>query len=1001
MLTPNVATTRDPLDAKALPPTGGMELDYRTQTIDDATSLSVAIRYTIHVCVWGLIVAMALRVFGAVTSTSLFAAIMTALGLVVAVRRLINHESLFRMASALLFGPIVWLLSVATNTSLVALLMIGVVLCAMQLANRMTWHYARWMHANIYLPRDVRRRWLAIWQPAGWWDYLRLAASPSLCTASTEDELATREESERRHYAQGFLIVLAAFLLAFLVFLLCGAAPLAGLAAIGVFVVALLAYGIPTAMAYNPVVTPRLVLRLLKNAYTSWFTYNLHHTRAPGVFQSPSGFAFPRFWRTMIVLFLIAIAVVPVARYFPIGLPVFGYGAFMDAASAPMPWDDFDWRDFADGLVIGAKKETRPVPLTADQRRYVSRLPAGERENATKAFEAGNRGQSLSAQRVARLQGRPEAMLWAYLRGFIALDPRMIFAAAMAFVACLLAPPAILAAIWIAIGGRVLVHHFLTLEGDQDYPARYHPIKRPFLWDAYVQRLRDSQFVAQLPDRPPVRERDHLFLGVFEEEDYPVLLSPGVLDEHAHITGDSGAGKSSLGLAPLLDQIIQRGEDSLVIFDLKGDMSLFESVRAAVQRCNAARGSAAPPLPFRWFTNRSGCSTYAFNPFLQEDMQQVTMHQKVEILIKSLGLEYGEGYGTSYYSSAHRFVLERMLEANVRFDSFRELNEYFQDASSQVWKDANIRPRTRDDATHLYTNVNTLAKQDALNVTLRYALPSAVFDERIDMGKVVRTPQIVYFYLHAALEEVAVRAIAKLALHSLLVSAVRRGSAAHRVYTVVDEFQQVVSEDLQIFLRQARSAKIPVILANQTISDLQTKHANLIPTVQGNTRFRQVFSSSDLLQQQILMDSSGEAMYGMQGSGSSYSSDGKQTISQRVSGQIGPRLRRNDIIQASNAELSSIAHITRGHGFSQFGGFPFPIRGMFHIPWADYQRRQDTPWPAAADHPGTFTPPLPDAPTGGARSAPSAVTPQPLAPAVQQEFSDLEKRIDQLEETIP
>jgi hypothetical protein len=995
VLRPNVATTRDRLDLKALPLTVGMELDYRTQVGDPAADLHHAIRHTIHACLWGLVTVGILRIAGAVTSASLFVAIMTALGLASAIKRLIAAEPLTLVARDVLVGPVIWLLSIAANTSWIAVLIVAVLLAAMQLANRMTYHYARWMHANIYLSRDVRQRWLRVWRPTDCIDYLRAALTGQPDLTPDTDEIVALERSERRRYATGFAVVLAAFLLAVVVHLLCLPAPLAGFASVGVFVIALVAYGLPAALQYDPKVTPRLLFRLLKDAYVSWFTYNAHGTVAPGVFQSPSGFAFARFWRTMIVLFFITLCVLPAARYFPVALPIFGYGAFHDAARSPMPWDDFDWNLFALKSPVPPRSE-RPVGLTDEQRRYISRLPVDQRERAERAFEAGNRHELVAIASAARLGGRPEAMLWAYVRGAIALDPRMIFAVAMALVACLVAAPLLLAAIWLAIGGRTLVHHFLTLEGTAERRARYHPDVRPHLWEAYVQRLRDSQFVVDVPDRPTVRERDHFFLGVFEEQDYPVLLSPGVLDEHGHVTGDSGAGKSSLGLAPLLEQIIRRGEDSVLIVDLKGDMSLFESVRRAVERLNENRPPGAQ-IPFKWLTNQNGCSTFAFNPFLQSDMEQVTMHQKVEILIKSLGLEYGEGYGTSYYSASHRFVLERMLEANVRFESLRELNEYFQDASSGVWKDANIRPRTRDDATHLYTTVNSLAQVDALNVTAGHGLPPEVLEQRIDLGALVRAPQVVYFYLHSALEETAVRAITKLALYSLLVAAIRRGPAKHRVYAVVDEFQQVVSEDLQIFLRQARSSKIPVILANQTISDLRTKQADLIPTVLGNTRFRQVFSASDLLQQQILIDSSGEAMYGLFSRGEQYSARG-YSESHRTTEQIGPRLRRNDIIQASNEELTSIMHVTRGHGYSQFGGFPFPIRTMYHIPFSEYQRRQSAAWPAAAVHPGTFTPPLARA---SSSSSPVVASPRPMAPAVQQELSDLAKRIDQLEETIP
>ncbi|MBU0717858.1 MAG: DUF87 domain-containing protein, partial [Planctomycetes bacterium] len=72
-------------------------------------------------------------------------------------------------------------------------------------------------------------------------------------------------------------------------------------------------------------------------------------------------------------------------------------------------------------------------------------------------------------------------------------------------------------------------------------------------------------------------ERNHLLAGFNPENDYPILLSRGILREHAHIIGDTGSGKTALGITPLVAQLIGRPHTSVVIIDLKGDMALFEA----------------------------------------------------------------------------------------------------------------------------------------------------------------------------------------------------------------------------------------------------------------------------------------------------------------------------------------------------------------------------------------------------------------------------------------
>jgi hypothetical protein len=195
----------------------------------------------------------------------------------------------------------------------------------------------------------------------------------------------------------------------------------------------------------------------------------------------------------------------------------------------------------------------------------------------------------------------------------------------------------------------------------------------------------------------------------------------------------------------------------------------------------------------------------------------------------------------------------------------------------------------------------------------------------------------------------------------------------------VDEFQQVVSEHLEVVLRQARSSGIAAILANQTLSDLKKGNINIIPTVQANTRFKQIFSATDLLQQNSIIEASGEAMYETRG----WKENERGEIAVGLDGdvwytmseKIGPRLRRNDVIGASDSELQSIVHVSRGHGFTQFGGFPFPMASMFHIEAGEYKKRQTAAWPVEAEHPGAFTPPvLPEKSTSAGAKPPISTT---------------------------
>ena len=76
------------------------------------------------------------------------------------------------------------------------------------------------------------------------------------------------------------------------------------------------------------------------------------------------------------------------------------------------------------------------------------------------------------------------------------------------------------------------------------------PLQSPLTpWQTLVDRLINS---------PSKIEKRHYFLGSSLYHDYPILLDGEVLSDHGHILGDTGARKTSLGIAPLATQLIAK-----------------------------------------------------------------------------------------------------------------------------------------------------------------------------------------------------------------------------------------------------------------------------------------------------------------------------------------------------------------------------------------------------------------------------------------------------------
>lgn len=439
-------------------------------------------------------------------------------------------------------------------------------------------------------------------------------------------------------------------------------------------------------------------------------------------------------------------------------------------------------------------------------------------------------------------------------------------------------------------------------------------------------------------------EAGSMLLGVNIADNSPVLVPTSVFEEHAHILGDSGSGKTSMGIALILNQLLKQPDCSIVVIDLKGDdMALFEGTRIDAE---------AAGKRFRWFTNELGKSTFAFNPLDQEYFHKLSLYQKTDIVTASLGLQYGTDYGRGYFSDANSDYLYRTLQAHPKIRSFEQLSKILLTGFGVE----HITYDMRKAASHIVSISQRLATTEALNVVQFSNVPKEVVDERIDFADVFRTPQVVYINLPSSLGTASSAEIARIALYSLIGSArLTPEPERKQVFVVIDEFQRIIANNLELIMQTARSMKVGMILANQSMLDLKKSDTDLTPAVRTNTRFKQVFAASNIEELKEMVDASGESLIyqrsfmGELGNAlATFGGISKLTLSEVAT----PRLRPNDIMLATDAPQQSIVQIRRGMGYAQYGGFPFVMRSTYHISRDEFLERKKASWPANVS--GTF-----------------------------------------------
>jgi TraM recognition site of TraD and TraG len=485
-------------------------------------------------------------------------------------------------------------------------------------------------------------------------------------------------------------------------------------------------------------------------------------------------------------------------------------------------------------------------------------------------------------------------------------------------------------------------------------------------WQWYVDRMKHSTHTAKGPLGGSVREAEHHFLGVEPHASFPVLLHQKLLAEHCYMVGDSGSGKTSQGLMPLLIQLIDGHHDDkgqrtpcppVVILDLKGDPALLNLAR----KLATDRGA-----PFRVFTPELNKATHYFNPFPSLDSKHRTDIQLCNILMDALSLNHGEGYGRGYYGRQSRGLLLAVMEnmqgpselesgttgrkkarSSKRPSSMADLYERLKAVRAE-------NEREFKDTLELLSTVQALTRYKALGM----AASEDDLQQAIHMPTVLQDRQVVYFYLPAAIESISVREIAKLALYSLLTACIDRQrdtpNDPRQAYLIIDEFQRIAGENFRIILEQARSYGLSVTLANQSIADLNTAEVDLRPTVRTNTRVKRFFSLSDPHDVRSMSESSGEELMYLRtwttDAGAPYTEMVATAHTTRADSQgIKPRLTQNDILAISDHPLDSILFVSRGSGYTQFAGLPIQVRCTWPLSEATYTTLKNAPWPSIED----------------------------------------------------
>lgn len=888
----------NPLQLDRLPDTSDVEFDYPVMQHSPAAASQLTLLLLLAAAVApGLMGIIGPWTPGSLIEETLWTLVLATAAAVAAYSLLINRYPAYALATAIVLWPTI--LAGLKHDYYSQLPLMIVVLIQVAFAERLVTHY---LYLKTAAPlakvtgRELRRRWNSRWHwlsaPFPGTELWLPSQVFFALVAATVLLFSFRESPEGFPGAISFLLASAAL----------GASLI------------LRRWAVAQLFA-RPLPSSRRQWTALRRALVEWWTYNSCGIRGAGVHESAVGACRAR--RSLLLALILTWASTWAAYSPPPRITLeTQVKAFLVTTFG---------KSFTEILYGGNEQKVdspgQPVEITPDEEAFFQQHPGVNRDNYLALMQRRADARRSNPQKPSTTPAQSAGFLVKCLTYVAFAAIRILIPAVLTL---------LLAATWLYAAAGPVLAGIEQLCGDRDRER----VLATSRWELLVERLRSSEDDC---------ESQSLFLGTNARDDSPVLVPREVFKEHAHILGDSGSGKTSIGLLPLITQLMRFGDASVIVVDLKADdQLLLETMR---EEAAAVAARIELPYPCRWFTTVLERSSFVCNPLTQRFMTALSPDQQADVLTAGLGLQYGDDYGRKYYGDANYDLLCQALRLRPNPQCFSDLEL----ALKQAILMSSLPRKILEAATHVQSSVRRLSRCLPLNACRELRTPGPALESRIELADVFCQPQALYVALPPGAGISSTAEIARLFLYSLMAAAQAHptGGPRTQVYLVIDEFQRIVSHNVEVFLQQARSMNIGCILANQSLADLDRIGAELVPAIRTNTRFRQIFGAGHRDDIEDILATSGETVHGQRSWSYGRGLFGPELRGVSVGEQRATRLSINDVLLATDALGRSIACLRRGAGYAQYGGMPFVMDSVFHISKEVFLDRTREAWPAA------------------------------------------------------
>jgi conjugal transfer pilus assembly protein TraD len=332
--------------------------------------------------------------------------------------------------------------------------------------------------------------------------------------------------------------------------------------------------------------------------------------------------------------------------------------------------------------------------------------------------------------------------------------------------------------------------------------------------------------------------KDAYFAGIDAENGEPVYVDDEARMEHTQIVGVTGAGKTEGGIVTALIHDIAWGRGAIVI-DMKGDRSLLNKIIAAV-----IAAGRKDDLQFFSLAEHSKSNTY--NPLRRGNASEI----KDKIISSYIWSEV-------YYKKTSEIATLGICDALQKLNqpvTFQSLLECMRDMKKieKMKRDLDAKSVTHDlesllsalggktkDVTGLIADMTAIVGSDFGRLIEPY-------EGEIDLLEAYKNNKIVLFQLNTGLyQETAIR-LARIIIQDIKtvsnhIQSYIDPTERHFYPVFIDEFASIAFEAFIELINKARSAKMAVSIAHQSLGDLKNAGEGFQNQIFDNTNTRIVF----------------------------------------------------------------------------------------------------------------------------------------------------------------